>query len=134
MVNLAVVIAVGLNAATGQREVLGVDIGPSEDGAFWLRFLRRLVARGLAGVQLVISDSHQGLKGAIAAVLQGASWQRCRTHCARKESTYRYVAPRESRCSSVRSGPSALSIKLFVHEFISCATRCAWCRRGRSRW
>ena len=80
VVNMAVVIAVGLNATTGQREVLGVDIGPSEDGAFWLRFLRALVARGLAGVQLVISDSHLGLKGAIAAVLQGASWQRCRTH------------------------------------------------------
>src|SRR3984893_13675403 len=80
VVNMAVGIAVGLNAATGQREVLGVDIGPSEDGAFWLRFLRELVARGLTGVQLVISDSHQGLKGAIAAVLQGASWQRCRTH------------------------------------------------------
>jgi putative transposase len=80
VVNMAVVIAVGLNAATGQREVLGVDIGPSEDGAFWLGFLRGLVARGLAGVQLVTSDSHQGLKGAIAAVLQGAGWQRCRTH------------------------------------------------------
>jgi len=80
VVNMAVVIAVGLNAATGQREVLGVDVGPSEDGAFWLRFLRALVARGLAGVQLVTSDSHQGLKGAMAAVLQGASWQRCRTH------------------------------------------------------
>ena len=73
MVNMGVVIAVGLNAATGQREVLGVDVGPSEDGAFWLRFLRGLVARGLHGVQLVISDSHQGLKAAIAAVLQGAS-------------------------------------------------------------
>jgi transposase-like protein len=80
VVNMAVVIAVGLNATTGQREVLGVDIGPSEDGAFWLRFLRGLVSRGLAGVQLVVSDSHQGLKTAIAAVLQGASWQRCRTH------------------------------------------------------
>jgi transposase-like protein len=61
--------------------VLGVDVGPSEDGAFWLGFLRGLAARGLAGVQLVTSDSHQGLKGAIAAVLHGASWQRCRTHC-----------------------------------------------------
>src|SRR6266702_3484705 len=69
-----------LKVRQDQREVLGVDIGPSEDGAFWLRFLRGLVARGLAGVQLVISDSHQGLKGAIAAVIQGASWQRCRTH------------------------------------------------------
>jgi transposase-like protein len=80
VVSMAVVIAVGLNASTGQREILGVDVGPSEDGAFWLRFLRSLVSRGLSGVQLVTSDAHEGLKGAIAAVLQGASWQRCRTH------------------------------------------------------
>jgi transposase-like protein len=83
VVSMAVVIAVGLNAATGQREVLGVDVGPSEDGACWLRFLRALVSRGLSGVQLVTSDAHEGLKGAIAAVLQGASWQRCRTHVMR---------------------------------------------------
>jgi len=79
VVNMAVVIAVGVRAS-GEREILGLDVGPSEDGAFWLAFLRSLVARGLSGVQLVTSDSHQGLKGAIAAVLQGASWQRCRTH------------------------------------------------------
>jgi putative transposase len=79
VVSRAVVIAVGVNTE-GQREILGVDVGPSEDGAFWLAFLRSLVARGLRGVQLVTSDSHQGLKTAIAAVLQGASWQRCRTH------------------------------------------------------
>src|SRR5205085_12550528 len=85
VVSMAVVIAVGLNAATGQREVLGVDVGPSEDGAFWLRFLRALVARGLAGVQLVISDSHLGLKGAIDAVLQGASWHRCGLHFMKNE-------------------------------------------------
>ena len=80
VVGMAVVIAVGVNAATGQREILGVDVGPSEDGAFWFRFLRSLVARGLRGVQLVTSDAHEGLKGAIAAVLHGAGWQRCRTH------------------------------------------------------
>jgi transposase-like protein len=79
VVSMAVVIAVGVNQ-DGQREVLGLDVGPSEDGAFWLAFLRGLVARGLSGVKLVTSDSHQGLKSAIAAVLQGASWQRCRTH------------------------------------------------------
>jgi putative transposase len=79
----AVVIAIGLNLATGQREVLGVDVGPSEDGAFWLGFLRALVARGLWGVQLVTSDAHEGLKAAIAAVLHGASWQRCRVHFVR---------------------------------------------------
>jgi putative transposase len=79
VVSMAVVIAIGVNC-DGQREVLGVDVGPSEDGAFWLAFLRGLVARGLSGVKLVTSDSHQGLKSAIAAVLQGSSWQWCRTH------------------------------------------------------
>src|SRR5918912_2767738 len=72
VVSMAVVIAVGVNAE-GQREILGLDVGPSEDGAFWLTFLRSLVARGLSGVQLVTSDAHEGLKGAIAAVLQGAT-------------------------------------------------------------
>jgi putative transposase len=78
--SVAVVIAVGVNAKTGEREVLGLDVGPSEDGAFWKSFLRSLAARGLRGVRLVTSDSHRGLKGAIEAVLQGASWQRCRVH------------------------------------------------------
>jgi putative transposase len=79
VVSMAVVIAIGVNG-DGQREVLGLDVGPSEDGAFWLAFLRSLVARGLGAVRLVVSDAHQGLKGAIAAVLQGASWQRGRVH------------------------------------------------------
>ena len=80
--SMAVVIATSVRLS-GEREVLGFDVGPSEDGAFWLRFLRSLVARGLSGVQLVISDAHQGLAGAIAAVVQGASWQRCRVHFVR---------------------------------------------------
>ena len=79
VVSMAVVIAVGVRA-TGEREVLGLDVGPSEDGAFWTQFLRGLVARGLSGVRLVTSDAHEGLKRAIAAVVQGAGWQRCRTH------------------------------------------------------
>ncbi len=79
VVAMAIVIATGVNT-DGHREVLGLDVGPSEDGAFWLQFLRALVARGLKGVQLVISDAHAGLTAAIAAVLQGASWQRCRVH------------------------------------------------------
>ena len=79
VVSQAVVVAVGVSAE-GVREVLGVDVGPSEDGAFWLAFLRSLVARGLSGVQLVISDAHEGLRQAIGAVLHGASWQRCRVH------------------------------------------------------
>jgi hypothetical protein len=60
--------------------VLGFAVGDSEDGAFWTAFLRSLKARGLAGTQLVISDAHTGLKQAIAAVLLGAAWQRCRVH------------------------------------------------------
>ena len=82
IVNVACVIATGVNA-NGAREVLGLDVITTEDGAGWLAFLRGLVARGLSGVQLVVSDAHEGLKGAIEAVLAGASWQRCRTHAMR---------------------------------------------------
>jgi putative transposase len=78
--SVAVVIAVGVNGRSGEREVLGLDVGPSEDGAFWSSFLRSLVSRGLSGVRLVTSDAHRGLKGAIETVLVGASWQRCRVH------------------------------------------------------
>ncbi len=80
--NVACVIATGVNA-NGSREVLGMEVITTEDGAGWLAFLRSLVARGLSGVQLVVSDAHEGLKGAIEAVLAGASWQRCRTHAMR---------------------------------------------------
>ena len=73
IVNVCVVVATGVNAE-GQREILGLDVGTSEDGAFWLAFLRSLTARGLSGVELVTSDAHQGLKNAIAAVFAGASW------------------------------------------------------------
>jgi putative transposase len=79
IVHVATVIATAVNA-DGHREILGVDVITSEDGAGWTAFLRGLVARGLRGVQLVVSDAHPGLKDAIAAVLGGASWQRCRTH------------------------------------------------------
>jgi putative transposase len=79
VVSRAVVIATGVTA-DGGREVLGLDVGDSEDGAFWTAFLRSLKARGLAGVQLVISDAHTGLKQAISAVIAGAGWQRCRVH------------------------------------------------------
>ncbi len=79
VVQVSVVVATAVNAA-GKRELLGIDVGTSEDGAFWLSFLRGLVARGLSGVELVTSDAHQGLREAIATVFAGASWQRCRTH------------------------------------------------------
>ena len=79
VVQVAVVVATAVNGE-GKREVLGIDVGTSEDGAFWLSFLRGLVARGLSGVELVTSDAHQGLRDAVATVFGGASWQRCRTH------------------------------------------------------
>ena len=75
----AVVIATGVRA-DGHREVLGSAVGDSEDETFWTEFLRDLRGRGLAGVQLVISDSHAGLKKAIKRTMSGATWQRCRVH------------------------------------------------------
>jgi transposase-like protein len=78
VVGKAVVIAYGVHE-TGRREILGVDVGAAETEAFWSEFLRSLVARGLAGVQLVVSDAHEGLKQAIAKVL-ACPWQRCTVH------------------------------------------------------
>ena len=75
--SMALVIAMGVNQS-GEREILGFDVGMSEDEAFWEDFLRGLVARGLKGVKLVISDAHEGLKGAIKKILTGSAWQRCR--------------------------------------------------------
>ena len=82
VVNVAMVIATGVNNE-GKRESLGFDVITTEDGAGWTAFLRSLVARGLSGVALVVSDDHKGLKTAIEAVLVGATWQRCRAHFAR---------------------------------------------------
>ena len=82
VVSKAVVIATGLRA-DGYREVLGVDVGDSENETFWTDFLRGLVERNLRGVRLVISDAHAGLKAAIRRVFQGAGWQRCRVHAMR---------------------------------------------------
>ena len=79
VVNVHALVATGVNA-DGHREILGLDVASAEDGAGWLAFLRGLVARGLSGVQLVISDAHPGLVAAIGSALPGASWQRCRTH------------------------------------------------------
>jgi transposase-like protein len=80
IVSAAAVIAIGVNG-DGRREVLGLDICPSEAETFWTDFLRKLARRGLRGVKLVISDAHEGLKAAAGKVL-GASWQRCRVHYA----------------------------------------------------
>lgn len=79
VISMAVLIATGVKA-TGEREVVGVDVGPAEDLEFWRALLRQLVSRGLCGVRLVTSDSHLGLKQAVAEILVGATWQRCRVH------------------------------------------------------
>jgi transposase-like protein len=78
IVSVAVTVAVGVNA-DGRREVLGMDIGPSEAETFWTAFLRKLTRRGLRGVKLVVSDAHEGIKAAVPKVLT-ATWQRCRVH------------------------------------------------------
>jgi putative transposase len=78
IVSVAAIVAVGVNS-DGRREVLGMDIGPSEAEPFWTAFLRKLTRRGLRGVKLVISDAHEGIKAAVSKPLC-ASWQRCRVH------------------------------------------------------
>lgn len=82
VVSMAVVVATGITA-TGEREILGCDIGDSEDEAFWAGFLRSLRNRGLGGIRLVISDQHAGLVKALRRQFQGAAHQRCRVHFAR---------------------------------------------------
>ena len=89
VVNVSAVIATAVNAE-GRREIVGFDIVTTEDTAAWTAFLRSLVARGLCGVELVISDAHGGIKAAIAQVFSEASWQRCRTH---------FMANLASRCA-----------------------------------
>jgi transposase-like protein len=79
VVNVSAVVATAVNVE-GRREIVGFDIVTTESTVAWTAFLRSLVARGLSGVELVISDAHGGIKAAIAAVLGEASWQRCRTH------------------------------------------------------
>ncbi len=87
VVNVHCLLAVGVNG-DGHREILGLDVVSSEDGAGWLAFFRGLVARGLSGVRLVTSDAHRGLVAAIGSTLPGASWQRCRTHYLRDLLTF----------------------------------------------
>jgi len=79
IVSMAVVLAIGVRES-GEREVLGLAVGGSEEAAFWQAFLRSLVQRGLRGVRLVISDAHEGLRAAVAQTLAGCAWQRCRVH------------------------------------------------------
>ncbi|GAB3851848.1 IS256-like element IS1553 family transposase [Nocardioides maradonensis] len=82
VVSMAVVVATGI-AADGSREILGLDVGDSEDETFWRAFLLSLKQRGLHGVKLVISDQHSGLVAALKRSFQGSGHQRCRVHFAR---------------------------------------------------
>ena len=118
VVSQAVVVATGV-AADGHREVLGFDVGDSEDGAFWTAFLRSLKARGLHGVQLVISDAHAGLKAAIGSVLLGAAWQRCRVHFLRNVLAQVPKGSAEMVAATIRTifaqpGPAAVREQLEV--------------------
>lgn len=118
--NVAIVVATGVNAS-GQREILGIDVMTVEDGAAWLAFLRGLVSRGLTGVQLVVSDAHEGLRQAIGAVLPGTSWQRCRTHFMRNllirvpKSAQPLVA---SLVRSIFAQPDAASVWRQLHQVV----------------
>lgn len=113
IISVAEVTASAVNA-DGHREILGVDIITSEDGAGWTAFVRGLVARGLSGVALVISDAHPGLVDAIASTLPGASWQRCRTHFMRNLLTRVPKAAQALVATLVRSifaQPDAASVR-----------------------
>ena len=112
-VSSAVGVATAVNSS-GNREIIGLDIFNTEDGASWTAFLRGLVARGMSGVQLVVSDCHLGLKASIAAVLPGASWPRCRTHMARNVLTHvpKHAQDMVATCiRTVFTQPDAAAVK-----------------------
>jgi putative transposase len=118
VISVATVVAIGVST-TGERTVLGAATGPSEDHQFWVSFLRSLVKRGLKGVRLVISDAHEGLRQAIAKVLHGATWQRCRVHFMRNLLS---VVPKSAQDAvaaivrSIFSQPDHASAMVQLHE------------------
>ena len=101
IISVAVIIAVAVNT-DGRREVLGLEVGPSEAEVFWTKFLRSLTRRGLRGVKLVISDAHEGLKAAAAKVLS-ATWQRCRIHFYRNALAYAGPSQRAMVAAAIRT-------------------------------
>ncbi|WP_225189200.1 IS256 family transposase, partial [Bradyrhizobium sp. IC3195] len=113
IVSVAVIIAVGVNG-DGRREVLGMDIGPSEAETFWTAFLRKLTRRGLRGVKLVVSDAHEGIKATVGKVLN-ATWQRCRVGSLKKSELTDSIlvgdsrSAEQTRCWGARSGISLSS-------------------------
>ena len=121
IVSVAVIVAVGVNT-DGQREVLGLKVGASEAEPFWTEFLRSLNRRGLRGVKLVISDSHEGIKAAAAKVLK-ATWQRCRVHFMRN--ALAHAGKTQRRMVSAAIGT------VFVQDSAE-AARAQWRSGGRS--
>ena len=120
IVSRAVVVATAVTA-DGNREVLGLDVGDSEDEVFWTAFLRTLRDRGLGGVKLVISDAHAGLKASIARVFSGATWQRCKVHLARNILATVNHAHKDMVAATVRTiyaQPDAASTRTQLHEVV----------------
>lgn len=99
--SVAAIVAMGTNM-DGRREILGLCLGPSEAETFWSDFLRQLQRRGLKGVQLVISDAHEGLKTAIAKVFN-ATWQRCRVHFMRNALAHVTKGQRQTVAAIIRT-------------------------------
>ena len=118
IVSRAVVVATAVTS-DGNREVLGIDVGDSEDEVFWTAFLRTLRDRGLDGVRLVISDAHAGLKAAVARVFTGASWQRCIVHLARNILATINSANKDMVAATIRTiyaQPDPESIRRQLHD------------------
>jgi putative transposase len=140
IVSVAVIVAVGVNT-DGQREVLGLKVGASEAELFWTEFLRSQNRRGLRGVKLVISESHEGIKAAAAKVLK-ATWQRCRVHFMRNSLDYASWKDRKLLAAALRpvyTAPSAEAALEALNEFergplgqkfptVTAAWRSAWDR------
>jgi putative transposase len=121
IVSVAVIIAVAVNT-DGRREVLGLEVGPSEAEPFWTKFLRSLTRRGLRGVKLVISDAHEGLKKAAAKVL-GSTWQRCRVHFMRNALAHVGAKQRQMVAAAIRTAFTQETQKAASTEWRAVASR-----------
>jgi len=121
IVSQAAVVAVGV-AADGRREVLGFNVGDSENEDFWTSLLRSLRTGGLNGVKLVMSDAHSGLKNAISTIFQGAGWQRCRVHFMRNVLAVVPKAGRDMVASIIRSIFAQPDAKHIAKEFAEVTT------------
>ena len=128
VVSMAVVVATGI-AADGTREVLGLDVGDSEDETFWQAFLLSLKQRGLAGVQLVISAQHSGLVKALKRSFQGSAHQRCRAHFARNLLAHVPKTHADMMAAVFRT----IFAQLTPKQSARCGTRSATSSRARSR-